>query len=107
MRFVIVCYLLSHLLSHLTVSTVAPLFSTSATVAISVVITFIVTLVIGFLTGLLVMHVFSRKKTVYFPATEGQANVGPTTLAGPVYEEVSPKEEIELNTNQAYGPVGL
>ncbi len=86
--FVIVCYLLS----HLTVSTVAPLFSTSATVAI-----------IGFLTGLLVMHVFSRKKAVYFLATEGQANVGPTTPAGPVYEEVSPKEEIELNTNQAYG----
>ena len=29
-----------------------------------------------------------------------------TTPAGPVYEEVSlPKEEIELNTNQAYGPV--
>ena len=29
-----------------------------------------------------------------------------TTPAGPVYEEVSlPKEEIELKTNQAYGPV--
>ena len=28
--------------------------------------------------------------------------------AGPVYEDVSPtsKEEIELNINQAYGPVG-
>ncbi len=73
------------------------------------VITFIVTLVIGFLPGLLVMHVFSRKKAVYFPETEGQANVGPTALVGPVYEEVpvSPKEEIELNTNQAYGPLGL
>ncbi|XP_064401048.1 uncharacterized protein LOC135347098 [Halichondria panicea] len=86
---------------------VSTLFST-ATVAISVVITFIVTLVIGFLTGLLVMHIFSRKKAVYFPATERQANVGPTAQpAGPVYEEVSPKEEIELNTNQAYGPLGL
>ncbi len=54
------------------------------------------------------MHVFSRKKAVYFPATEGQANVGPTAQpAGPVYEEVSPKEEMKLNTNQAYGPVGL
>ena len=82
---------------------------TVSTVAISVVITFIITLVIGFLTGLLVMHVFSRKKAVYFSATEGQANVGPTAPAGPVYEEVpvSPKEEIELNTNQAYGPLGL
>ena len=92
---------------HLIVSTVAPLFSTSATVTISVVITFIVTLVIGFLTGLLVMHVFSRKKAVHSPATEGQANVGPTAPAVPVYEEVSPKEEIKLNTNQAYGPLGL
>ena len=92
--------------SHLTVSAVASL-STSATVAISVVITFIVTLVIGFVTGLLVMHLLSRKKAVYFPATKGQSNAGPTAPAGPVYEEVSPKEEIELNTNQAYGPVGL
>ncbi len=95
------------ILSHLTVSTVAPLFSTFATVAISVVITFIVTLVIGFLTGLLVMHVFSRKKAVYSPATEGQTSVRTTAPAGPVYEEVSPKEEMELTTNQAYGPVGL
>ena len=93
---------------HLIVYTVAPLFSTSATVTINVVITFIVTLVIGFLTGLLVMHVSSRKKAVvYSPATEGQANVGPTAPAVPVYEEVSPKEEIKLNTNQAYGPFGL
>ena len=53
------------------------------------------------------MHICSRKKVVYSPETEGQANVGPTLPAGPVYEEVSPKEEIELNTNQAYGPVGL
>ena len=30
-----------------------------------------------------------------------------TVTTGPVYEEVSqPKEEIELKTNQAYGPVG-
>ncbi len=54
------------------------------------------------------MYLFMRKKAVYFPAAEGQANVGPTAQpAGPVYEEVSPKEEIELNTNQAYGPLGL
>ncbi len=56
------------------------------------------------------MHVFSRKKAVYFPVTEGQANAASTTPVGPVtpvYEEVSPKEDIELNTNQAYGPLGL
>ncbi len=53
------------------------------------------------------MHLCSRKKAVHSPAAEGQVNVGPTAPAGPVYEEVSPKEEIELNTNQAYGLVGL
>ena len=53
------------------------------------------------------MHLFSRKKAVYFPATKGQTSVRNTAPTGPVYEEVSPKEEMELNTNQAYGPVGL
>ena len=54
------------------------------------------------------MHRCSRKKAVYSLAAKRQANVGPTAQpAGPVYEEVSPKEEMELNTNQAYGPVGL
>ncbi len=91
-------------ISH-AVSTVAPLFSTSATVAISVVITFIVTLIIGFITGLLVMHFFFRKKAVYFLANEGQANAASTAPVGPVYEVVSPKEDIELNTNQAYEPL--
>ncbi len=52
------------------------------------------------------MYLLMRKKAVYSPAAKGQANVGPTASAGPVYEEVSLKEEIELNTNQAYGPVG-
>ncbi len=73
----------------------APL-SIAATVAISVVITFIVSVVIGFLAGLLVMYLCMHKKAVYSPTAEGQANVGPTAPAGP--EEVSPKEEIELNT---------
>ena len=71
------------------------------------VVTAVAFIVIGFLTGLLVMHLCSRKKAVYFPAAKGQANIRPTTPVGPVYEEVSPKEEIELNTNQAYGPLGL
>ncbi len=71
------------------------------------VVTAIVVSVIGFPAGLLVMHLCSRKKAVYSPAAEGQPNVGLTVPAGPVYEEVSPKEEIELNNNQAYGPVGL
>ncbi len=53
------------------------------------------------------MHLCSRMKAVYSLAAEGQANVGPIASTGPVYEEVLPKEEIELNTNQAYGPVGV
>ncbi|XP_064403114.1 sushi, von Willebrand factor type A, EGF and pentraxin domain-containing protein 1-like [Halichondria panicea] len=71
--------------------------STGAAIVISMIITFIATLATGFLTGLLVMHLCSRKK-----AAEGQANVGPTVPAGPVYEEVSPKMEIKLKSNQAY-----
>ncbi len=61
-------------------------------------------MVSGCVCGALLMYWLMRKKAVYSPATEGQANVGPTAPAGPVYEEVSPKEEIELNTNQAYEP---
>ncbi len=60
--------------------------------------------ILGFLTGLLVMHFCSRKKAIYSLAANGQANVRPTAQpAGPVYEEVSPKEEMEMKTNQAYG----
>ena len=61
-------------------------------------------MVSGCVCGALLMYWLMRKKAVYSPATEGQDNVGLTAPAGPVYEEVSPKEEIELNTNQAYGP---
>ncbi|XP_064403648.1 mucin-2-like [Halichondria panicea] len=78
-----------------------------AAVSISVVVTAILFTIIGLFVGLLIMYLFMHKKNVYSPSAKEQANVGPTTPAGPVYEEVSPKEEIELNTNQAYGPVGL
>ncbi len=77
-------------------------------VSVSVVVTAVLLMIIGFLTGVLVMYLCSHKKAaVYSPSADGQANVRPTVPAGPVYEEMSPKEEIELNTNQAYGPVGL
>ncbi len=78
-----------------------------AAVSISVVVTAVAFTIIGLLMGLLIMYLLIHKKAVYSPAAKGQANVGPTPPAGPVYEEVSPKEEIELNTNQAYGPVGV
>ncbi len=58
-------------------------------------------MVSGCVCGALLMYWIMHKKEVY-SAIEGQANVTPTAQAGPVYEEVSPKEEIELNTNQAY-----
>ncbi len=77
------------------------------TVAISVVISFTVALFIGFIAGQLSMYLCMRKKAVYSPTAEGQANVEPTAPAGPVYEEVSLKQNIELNTNKAYGQVRL
>ena len=70
-------------------------------------ITFLIATLLGFLSGLVVMYLFSRKKAVFSSAAEGQANVRPIASTGPVYEEVLPKEEIELNTNQVYGPVGV
>ena len=78
-----------------------------AAVSTSVVVTAIVFTIIGLFVGLLIMYLFIHKKNAYSLSAKEQANVGPTAPAGPVYEEVSPKEEIELNTNQAYGPVGL
>ncbi len=54
------------------------------------------------------MYLFMRKKIVNLLAKK-QTNVGPTVPAGPIYEEVRvlPTEEIELEINQAYRPVGL
>ncbi len=52
------------------------------------------------------MYLFMRKKAVYFTRKTALSVVEPTKPVGPVYEEVLPKKDIELNTNQAYGPVG-
>ncbi len=74
---------------------------------ICTIVTFILAIVSGCVCGALLMYWVMRKKTVYSRAAEGQANVafqGLTASVDAVYEEVSPKEEIELNTNQAYGP---
>ena len=53
------------------------------------------------------MYLFMRKKAVYFTRKTALSVVEPTKPVGPVYEEVLPKEDIELNTNRAYGPLGL
>ncbi len=87
--------------------TAAATLSTGVTVAIGVIITFVASTLLGFLAGLLVMYSFTRKKAVYYTRKIALSVVEPTTPAGPIYEEVSPKEEIELNTNQVYGPLGL
>ncbi|XP_064402927.1 uncharacterized protein LOC135348582 isoform X2 [Halichondria panicea] len=87
--------------------TEAATLSTGATLAIGVTTTFVASTILGFLAGLLVMYSFTRKKAVYYTRKTALSVVQPTKPVGPVYEEVSPKEEIELNTNQAYGPVGL
>ena len=75
-------------------------------IGITVVITFIVSVLIGLAIGMLSMYCFLINKT-----TERQAPPPlpqQTTPAGPIYDEVSlPKEEIELKTNEAYGPVRI
>ncbi|XP_064402641.1 membrane cofactor protein-like isoform X1 [Halichondria panicea] len=89
------------------VSPTAATLSSGVTLAIGVTTTFVASTLLGFLAGLLVMYSFMRKKAVYFTRKTTLSAVEPTKPVGPVYEEVSPKEEIELNTNQAYGPLGL
>ena len=81
--------------------------STGATVGVTLAVSAVVFTILGFLAGLLVMYLITRKKAVYSTA-DGQIDVQPTVPVGPVYEDVLPpsKEEIELNINQAYGPVG-
>ena len=61
--------------------------------------------ILGFLAGLLVNHLRTRKKAVYSTAKE---HTRVTVPVDPVYADVSPasKEEIELKSNQAYGPIG-
>ena len=87
-------------------NTLFPL-STGAAVGVSVAVSAVVFTILGFLAGVLVTCLVTRKKAVYSTAG-GQVNIQPTVPVDPVYEDVSPssKEEIELNINQAYGPVG-
>ena len=76
--------------------------STGAVVGVTLVGSAVVFTILGFLVGLLVMYLITHKKAVY-STPEGHTTVS----AGPVYEDISPpvKEEIELKSNQAYGPV--
>ena len=83
--------------------------STGQVVGITVVVTFIVSILIGLAVGVgvtyLIKHVKTAHKTVDVPTEASPQQQQPTP--GPLYEEVAPaKEEIELKTNEAYGPVG-
>ena len=82
--------------------------STGQAVGITVVVTFIVSVLIGLAVGVGVTYLIMRDKThktADVPTEAPPQQQQPTP--GPLYEEVAPaKEEIELKTNEAYGPVG-
>ena len=62
---------------------------------------------VGFIAGCLVLYLITRCKNRKHNEAHHQTKIPQQIAAGPVYEEVStPKENIELETNQAYGPVG-
>ena len=85
--------------------------STGAAVGVTLAVSAVVFTILGFLAGVLVTCLITRaqkKASTVYSTAERKVNVQATAPAGPVYEDVSkaPKEEIELNTNQAYGPLG-
>ena len=58
------------------------------------------------LAACLVLYLITYCKNRKHKECHDQTNITQNIVAGPVYEEVStPKESIELETNQAYGPV--
>ena len=70
-------------------------------------VTFIMAIGVGFIAGCLVLYLITYCKNRKHKEGHDQTNITQNIAAGPVYEEVStPKESIELETNQAYGPVG-
>ena len=82
--------------------------STGQTVGISVVVTFFVSFLFGIAVGVGVAYLFMRHKT---HKSVDITREGPPQQQQPtpglLYEEIAPaKEEIELKTNEAYGPVG-
>ena len=77
--------------------------STGAAVGITLVVSAVVFTILGILIGFLLSYMMTRKRVMYSIA-EQQSLAAP---AGPVYEGVSPapKGEIELKSNEAYGPI--
>ena len=89
----------------------SPILDTGSIVGMTIVITLIVSVLIGLAIGMLLMYFIMLAKINKINERQAsppqqQTPPPPQQQAGPVYEEVSqPKEEIELKTNQAYGPV--
>ena len=93
------------------------ILETGGVVGITTAIIFIVSVLIGLAVGMLLMYFIMRAEinkmiTERQPSPRQQQTPPPqqqqTTPAGPLYEEVfQPREEIELKTNQAYGPVRI
>ena len=86
--------------------------SVGEAIGISVFLTFVVSIIIGLVMGAMFTYCVMRRQInkgnkEHTPLQQQQPPPQQQSApAGPVYEEVSqPKEEIELNTNQAYGPV--
>ena len=113
------CYNNEISLTHTPVKTpTANSLSIGGAVGVSVVVSSIVSIIIGLVVGVMFTYcVMSRQinkgneiQLISLPTSQQQQTTPSqqqTPPTGPVYEEVSqPKEEIELKTNQAYGPVG-
>ena len=80
--------------------------STGAAVGITLTVSAVVFTILGVLIGFLLMYLTIRRRLMYSIADQ-QTNIQPATPVGTIYEGVSPapKEEIELKSNQAYGPI--
>ena len=93
-------------------STDTSLLSVGQATGLSTVVTFILTMVIGLVLGMALMYcIMSAKRTNKYAVTGDESShmaTLPTASVGPVYEDVcpAPKEDIELKSNQAYGPIG-
>ena len=80
--------------------------SIGGAVGISVVLTLIVSIITGLVVGAMITYGVMRRQIDRGTKEQTPPPQQQTTPAGPVYEEVSPPNvEIELKTNQSYGPV--
>ena len=100
--------MLSHAVTTITTTDISSdngSLSVELVAGMSAVVAFFVALVIGFLFGISTIFLLNCiKKSVHLQA---KANPQPTAPADADYEQISSviREEIELKSNQAYGPI--